>query len=87
MLLATEASTAPKVVLISLDGATPWLVNQYLARGVFSRHERVGLLRSGGIEALRDITVCPSLTAPGHIEIATGSRRRRRTISAPIAFT
>ena len=26
MLLATEASAAPKVILISLDGARPWLV-------------------------------------------------------------
>ena len=82
MLLATEASTAPKVILISLDGATPWLVNQYLASGVLSRHEGVGLLQSRGITALRNITVCPSLTAPGHIAIATGSTAAANDIIA-----
>ena len=82
MLLATEASTAPKVILISLDGATPWLVNQYLASGVLSRHEGVGLLQSRGIKALRNITVCPSLTAPGHIAIATGSTAAANDITA-----
>ena len=82
MLLATEASTAPKVILISLDGATPWLVNQYLGSGVLSRQEGVGLLQSRGIKALRNITVCPSLTAPGHIAIATGSTAAANDIVA-----
>jgi len=82
MLLATEATTAPKVILISLDGATPWLVNQYLVSGVLSRHEGLGLLQSRGIKALRNITVCPSLTAPGHIAIATGSTAAANDIGA-----
>ena len=82
MLFATEASTAPKVILISLDGATPWLVNQYLASGVLNRHEGVGLLQRQGIQALRNITVCPSLTAPGHIAIATGSTAAANDIVA-----
>jgi predicted AlkP superfamily pyrophosphatase or phosphodiesterase len=82
ILLATEASTAPKIMLISLDGATPWLVNQYLASGVLSRQEGVGLLQSRGIKALRNITVCPSLTAPGHIAIATGATAGANDIPA-----
>src|SRR5262245_27449408 len=82
MLLATESSPAPKVILISLDGATPSLVNQYLASGVLSRQEGVGLLQSQGIKALRNITVCPSLTAPGHIAIATGSTAAANDIVA-----
>ena len=68
--------------VISLDGATPWLVNQYLGSGVLSRHEGVGLLQSRGIKALRNITVCPSLTAPGHIAIATGSTAAANDITA-----
>jgi hypothetical protein len=82
MLLATEASPAPKIILISLDGATPWLVNQYLASGVLSRQEGVGLLENRGIKALRNITICPSLTAPAHIAIATGSTAAANDIVA-----
>ncbi len=32
----------PKVILISLDGATPRLVNQYLASGVLSPDKGLG---------------------------------------------
>jgi hypothetical protein len=39
MLLATEGSAAPQLILISLDGAASWLVDQYLASGVLSRQE------------------------------------------------
>jgi predicted AlkP superfamily pyrophosphatase or phosphodiesterase len=72
-LLTAGASAAPKVILMSLDGATPRLINQYLVGGVLSHDEGVGLLLSRGISARRHITVSPSLTAPGHIAIATGS--------------
>jgi Type I phosphodiesterase / nucleotide pyrophosphatase len=82
LLLATEGSTAPEVILISLDGATSWLVNQYLDSGALSLQEGVGLLHSQGIKALRNITVCPSLTAPGHFAIATGSTAAANDIMA-----
>jgi predicted AlkP superfamily pyrophosphatase or phosphodiesterase len=81
-LLAAGASAAPKVILISLDGATPWLLDRFLVSGVLSRHEGVGLLQSRGIRALRNITVSPSLTAPGHIAIATGSTAATNDIVA-----
>ncbi len=57
-------------------------MNQYLASGVLSRHEGLGLLQIRGITALRNITVCPSLTAPGHIAIATGSTAAANDIVA-----
>ncbi len=82
LLLATAALAAPKVIVISLDGATPWLVHQYLASGAISRTKGLGLLQSRGITALRNITVSPSLTAPGHIAIATGSTAAANDISA-----
>jgi hypothetical protein len=81
-LLTAAASAAPKVILISLDGATPWLLDRFLVSGVLSRHEGVGLLQSGGIRALRNITVSPSLTAPGHVAIATGSTAATNDIVA-----
>ena len=40
MLLNTGASAAPKVILISLDGAPPGLINQYLFP--LSHWERAG---------------------------------------------
>ena len=72
----------PKVILISLDGATPWLLNQYLSNGVISRNQGLGLLKNQGIVAQQNVTVTPSLTAPGHIAIGTGSTAARNDINA-----
>src|SRR5262245_48593891 len=64
----------PKVVVISLDGATPRFVSKYLANGVLPQNQGFGLLRRAGIVAKQNFTILPSLTAPGHIAIATGSK-------------
>ncbi len=79
---AFESQVRPKVVVISLDGATPRLVNQYLDNGALSQTEGLGLLKNVGISALQNITVTPSLTAPGHIAIATGSSAANNNINA-----
>ncbi len=63
----------PKVVLISLDGATNSIVQQYLKNGVLDPTKGIGLLASKGVFASGNQTVTPSLTAAGHIAIATGS--------------
>jgi hypothetical protein len=81
-LLTTGAWATPKVILISLDGATPRLLNQFLANGMLSRDKGIGLLQSQRLSALRNITVSPSLTAPGHIAIATGSTAAANDIIA-----
>src|SRR5262245_32241132 len=71
--LPSLVCATPKVVVISLDGATPRIVQQYLSAGVL-RHDRgLGLLASHGFTATLNSTVAPSLTAPGHVAIATGS--------------
>lgn len=72
----------PKVILISLDGATPRLINQYLADGTLSPDKGLGLLASQGLVAEQNLTVTPSLTAPGHIAIATGSTAANNDINA-----
>ena len=41
----------PKVIVISLDGATPRLVEDYLARGVLPADRGLGLLRREGVHA------------------------------------
>jgi predicted AlkP superfamily pyrophosphatase or phosphodiesterase len=63
---------APKVVLISLDGAKPDLIRKYLDEGVLPRDGGLARL-SRGVVARQNVTATPSLTAVSHIAIATGS--------------
>ena len=63
----------PKVILISLDGGQPDMINKYLASGVLSPNQGLGLLKSHGIVAKQNITCNPSLTAACHTLIASGS--------------
>ena len=71
--LYTSAYATPKVVIISLDGATPRIVDQLNADGQLNGNEGINLLRAKGFSALQNVTIAPSLTAPAHIAIATGS--------------
>lgn len=64
---------APRIILISLDGATDNIVDRYLQSGVLDSKTGLGLLKSTGVTATDNETVTPSLTAPSHIAIATGS--------------
>ncbi|NMG09462.1 alkaline phosphatase family protein [Brasilonema sp. UFV-L1] len=80
--LARRRTKVPKVILISLDGATPRLINQYLADGILTSNEGMGLLQSQGVAAQRNITITPSLTAAGHIAIGTGSIAAKNDINA-----
>src|SRR5215475_1119434 len=72
-LVAPQVSGAPKVVVISLDGATPRFVDHFMRDGTIPHDQGLGLLRNRGIAAETNVTVNPSLTAVGHIAIATGS--------------
>src|SRR5215470_18852604 len=62
-----------KVVVISLDGCKPAIVQQLLASGDLNSNKGLGLLLSRGAFASGSMTVSPSLTAPNHIALATGS--------------
>ena len=73
---------APKVVLISLDGAKPDLIRHYIRSGVLSPHRGLGLLSRRGVVARQNITATPSLTAVSHIAIATGSTAAHNDIPA-----
>ena len=77
--IATKHS---QVIVISLDGATPPLLDQYIDKGIISENEGIGLLRSRGIAARQNVTITPSLTAPAHIAIGTGSNAARNDINA-----
>ena len=64
---------SPPVVLISLDGAKPDFIQQFIAEGVLPRDGGLARLSRHGAIAVQNITASPSLTAVSHIEIATGS--------------
>lgn len=64
---------APRVILISLDGATDSIVDKYLQNGVLDPKTGLGLLKSKGVAATNNQTITPSITAAAHIAIATGS--------------
>src|SRR5215510_13994540 len=78
----TALAAPPKVILISLDGAKPTLINSYLSDGTLSAKTGLGLLKSKGIWAAQNITATPSLTAVSHIAIATGSTAANNNIPA-----
>ena len=63
-------SAAPKVILVSLDGATPRILDPIIAN---NPNSALAQLKNAGIEAQQNTTISPSLTAAGHIAIATGS--------------
>lgn len=82
LLAATQVQGAPKVILISLDGAEPSRIRHYLNLGVLPQKQGLGLLKSKGIMADQNLTVTPSLTAVSHIAIATGSSAAKNDIPA-----
>jgi phosphodiesterase/alkaline phosphatase D-like protein/predicted AlkP superfamily pyrophosphatase or phosphodiesterase len=73
---------APKVILISLDGATDTIVDKYLQTGVLDSKTGLGLLSSKGVVATSNETATPSLTAVAHVAIATGSTAVNNDINA-----
>src|SRR5262249_893710 len=81
-LLKTSPAATAKFILISLDGATPRLVNQYLASGILPANKGLGLLQNQGFSAQINQTVSPSLTAVAHIAIATGSIAAKNDVPA-----
>jgi Type I phosphodiesterase / nucleotide pyrophosphatase len=82
LLLANPAVAAPRVIVISLDGATPRLVQEYTEVGALDRTSGLGRLAARGLVARQNTTVNPSLTAPSHIAIATGSTAAHNDVPA-----
>lgn len=78
----TSATARSQVILISLDGATPSLLNQYLSNSVISPNKGLGLLKSRGVVAAKNITCTPSLTAACHVTVGSGSQAARNDINA-----
>ena len=64
---------APRVVVISLDGAKPDFIQKFIDDGVLPHDGGLARLSRRGAVAEQNVTASPSLTAVSHIEIATGS--------------
>jgi hypothetical protein len=77
-----RASGAPQVVVISLDGAKPDLIREYLRAGVLDKKTGLGRIERHGVVADQNVTATPSLTAVSHIAIATGSTSAHNNIPA-----
>ena len=87
---ARTTRRSSQVVLISLDGARPDVIQRYLDHGVLT--EGPGSPSSThGVVARQNITATPSLTAVAHIAIATGSTAVHNDIPSntfhPVAAT
>jgi hypothetical protein len=63
VLFATIAAAAPRAIVISLDGATPRFVDQYLATGALGPNEGLGLLKRVGIHAKQNVTTSRAAAA------------------------
>lgn len=72
---------APKNILVSLDGATFSILQNYLKTQQLDSGSGLGLLAEQGV-FLPSTVITPSLTAPSHIAIATGSTAAQNDINA-----
>ena len=72
-LLTSAATAAPRVIIVSLDGATPRLVDEYTAAGEMNPLTGLGRLRTHGLAAKQNVTVSPSLAErPGQHVLEDG---------------
>jgi hypothetical protein len=72
----------PQVVVISLDGAKPDVIDAYRANGVLDPRRGLGALARNGVVAEQNVTITPSVTAAAHIAIATGANAASNDIPA-----
>jgi predicted AlkP superfamily phosphohydrolase/phosphomutase len=74
---AVEQGPARRVVLVSLDGAADWLVDDFLARGVLPPDGALAQMSRTGIRAEAMTPVDPSVTSPSHVAMFTGAYPER----------
>jgi predicted AlkP superfamily pyrophosphatase or phosphodiesterase len=80
--LTPAAFAAPRIIVISIDGGTPRIVNDFLNRGILPADRGIGLLKSKGFFADRMTPTYPSLTAVNHLTLATGSSSAANDIAS-----
>lgn len=70
---AGEPERPVRVVLVSVDGAADWLVDDLLARGVLPPDGAFARLARSGVRAEALTPIAASLTAPAHVAMFTGA--------------
>ena len=70
---ASAPARPPQVVIISVDGAQPDVLEKLFASGALDRNVGLGRLARHGVVARQNVTATPSVTATAHATIATGS--------------
>ncbi len=75
----TQVST-PKVVLVSVDGAADWIVDDLLKRGVLPADGAFARLARRGVHAETMIPINVASTAPSHAALFTGAYPERTGI-------
>lgn len=79
--LLLESNNPPKTIVLSLDGLTYRFLESYLENGQLDANTGLGYLASKGV-FIPSTVITPSLTAPSHIAIATGSTAAHNNINA-----
>lgn len=89
--VGAQQPPAPRVVLISTDGASPDMVDALIRSGVLPADTGFGRLRRTGVSAREHVPATPSLTFGAHVTLATGTIPARHNISSnalhPVAGT
>jgi predicted AlkP superfamily pyrophosphatase or phosphodiesterase len=79
---AVNPKKSPKVVVVSLDAAADWLVDDFLARGVLPGDGAFGRMSRSGVRAEAMIPINVASTSPSHIAMFTGAYPERTGIVA-----
>jgi predicted AlkP superfamily phosphohydrolase/phosphomutase len=70
----------PKVVLVSIDGAADWMVDDFLARGILPADGAFARMARQGVRAETVIPINVASTAPSHAALFTGAYPERTGI-------
>jgi predicted AlkP superfamily pyrophosphatase or phosphodiesterase len=79
---AVDPKKSPKVVVVSLDAAADWLVDEFLARGVLPAEGAFARMSRSGVRAEAMIPINVASTSPSHIAMFTGAYPERTGIVA-----
>ncbi len=78
--IIAQESKSPKVILISVDGAADWILDDLLRRKVLPKDGAFAQMKTKGAYAERMIPVGISATAVSHISLFTGTHPNKHGI-------
>ena len=75
-----QSFSTTQTIVLSADGISYFMLKDYLEKGLLSRESGIGYLAEKGVFVPSTVTT-PSVTAPSHIAIATGSIAAKNDIT------